>query len=96
MWGTGARRGEGSEVKGGCGWGQAGEGVAAGVAAHAVWLGARWSCWQAVVCASCVCVRPCVCGLSAAAPHLQVTLEPYERDHAMVVGVYRPPPKAAK
>jgi rRNA 2'-O-methyltransferase fibrillarin len=23
----------------------------------------------------------------------QVTLEPYERDHAMVVGVYRPPPK---
>lgn len=27
---------------------------------------------------------------------LQVTLEPYERDHAMVVGVYRPPPKAAK
>lgn len=26
--------------------------------------------------------------------HYQVTLEPYERDHAMVVGVYRPPPKA--
>jgi fibrillarin-like rRNA methylase len=24
---------------------------------------------------------------------LQVTLEPYERDHAMVVGVYRPPAK---
>ena len=23
----------------------------------------------------------------------QVTLEPYERDHAVVVGVYRPPPK---
>jgi len=29
-------------------------------------------------------------------PKEQVTLEPYERDHAMVVGVYRPPPKAAK
>ncbi|KIY93419.1 rRNA 2'-O-methyltransferase fibrillarin [Monoraphidium neglectum] len=29
-------------------------------------------------------------------PREQVTLEPYERDHAMVVGVYRPPPKAAK
>ncbi|DBA99491.1 hypothetical protein WJX82_000509 [Trebouxia sp. C0006] len=27
-------------------------------------------------------------------PKEQVTLEPYERDHAMVVGVYRPPPKA--
>ena len=26
-------------------------------------------------------------------PREQVTLEPYERDHAMVVGVYRPPPK---
>ncbi|KAL6764184.1 Fibrillarin [Haematococcus lacustris] len=26
-------------------------------------------------------------------PKEQVTLEPYERDHAMVVGVYRPPPK---
>jgi rRNA 2'-O-methyltransferase fibrillarin len=24
---------------------------------------------------------------------MQVTLEPYERDHAMVVGVFRPPPK---
>jgi rRNA 2'-O-methyltransferase fibrillarin len=23
----------------------------------------------------------------------QVTLEPYERDHAMVVGVFRPPAK---
>ena len=27
-------------------------------------------------------------------PQEQVTLEPYERDHAVVVGVYRPPPKA--
>lgn len=27
-------------------------------------------------------------------PKEQVTLEPYERDHAMVVGIYRPPPKA--
>lgn len=27
-------------------------------------------------------------------PKEQVTLEPYERDHAMVVGVYRPPAKA--
>ncbi len=26
-------------------------------------------------------------------PREQVTLEPYERDHAMVVGVYRPAPK---
>jgi rRNA 2'-O-methyltransferase fibrillarin len=26
-------------------------------------------------------------------PKEQVTLEPYERDHAMVVGVYRPPAK---
>ncbi len=29
-------------------------------------------------------------------PKEQVTLEPYERDHAMVVGVYRPPPKDKK
>lgn len=28
------------------------------------------------------------------AVYVQVTLEPYERDHAMVVGVFRPPPKA--
>ncbi len=27
-------------------------------------------------------------------PKEQVTLEPYERDHAMVVGVFRPPAKA--
>ena len=26
-------------------------------------------------------------------PVEQITLEPYERDHAVVVGVYRPPPK---
>merc|ERR1719319_613639 len=26
-------------------------------------------------------------------PKEQVTLEPYERDHAVVVGIYRPPPK---
>lgn len=26
-------------------------------------------------------------------PQEQLTLEPYERDHALVVGVYRPPPK---
>ena len=26
-------------------------------------------------------------------PQEQVTLEPYERDHAVVVGVYRAPPK---
>lgn len=26
-------------------------------------------------------------------PKEQVTLEPYERDHAMVVGTFRPPPK---
>ena len=31
---------------------------------------------------------------SECAVHVQVTLEPYERDHAMVVGVFRPPPKA--
>ena len=29
-------------------------------------------------------------------PKEQVTLEPYERDHAVVVGVFRPPPKTAK
>lgn len=28
-------------------------------------------------------------------PLEQITLEPYERDHAVVVGVYRPPPKKA-
>uniref|UniRef100_A0A1B0D717 rRNA 2'-O-methyltransferase fibrillarin n=1 Tax=Phlebotomus papatasi TaxID=29031 RepID=A0A1B0D717_PHLPP len=27
-------------------------------------------------------------------PQEQITLEPYERDHAVVVGVFRPPPKA--
>jgi len=27
-------------------------------------------------------------------PTEQLTLEPYERDHAVVVGTYRPPPKA--
>jgi rRNA 2'-O-methyltransferase fibrillarin len=27
-------------------------------------------------------------------PKEQLTLEIYERDHAVVVGVYRPPPKA--
>jgi len=27
-------------------------------------------------------------------PQEQLTLEPYERDHAVVVGVYRPPKKA--
>ena len=27
-------------------------------------------------------------------PQEQITLEPYERDHAVVVGIYRPPPKA--
>jgi len=27
-------------------------------------------------------------------PKEQITLEPYERDHAVVVGVYRPPPKS--
>ena len=26
-------------------------------------------------------------------PAEQLTLEPYERDHAVVVGTYRPPPK---
>jgi rRNA 2'-O-methyltransferase fibrillarin len=26
-------------------------------------------------------------------PMEQITLEPYERDHAIVVGIYRPPPK---
>ena len=26
-------------------------------------------------------------------PQEQLTLEPYERDHALVVGTYRPPPK---
>jgi rRNA 2'-O-methyltransferase fibrillarin len=26
-------------------------------------------------------------------PQEQLTLEPYERDHAVVVGIYRPPPK---
>jgi len=26
-------------------------------------------------------------------PKEQITLEPYERDHAVVVGIYRPPPK---
>ncbi|KAM9353206.1 rRNA 2'-O-methyltransferase fibrillarin [Symphorus nematophorus] len=29
-------------------------------------------------------------------PQEQLTLEPYERDHAVVVGVYRPPPKTKK
>lgn len=29
-------------------------------------------------------------------PLEQVTLEPYERDHAVVVGVYRPPPKKSE
>ncbi|KAJ3374942.1 rRNA 2'-O-methyltransferase fibrillarin [Allomyces macrogynus ATCC 38327] len=29
-------------------------------------------------------------------PQEQLTLEPYERDHALVVGVYRPPPKSKK
>lgn len=29
-------------------------------------------------------------------PREQVTLEPYERDHAVVVGQYRPPPKKTK
>lgn len=29
-------------------------------------------------------------------PHEQITLEPYERDHAVVVGQYRPPPKKQK
>lgn len=28
-------------------------------------------------------------------PKEQLTLEPYERDHAVVVGIYRAPPKAA-
>lgn len=28
-------------------------------------------------------------------PQEQITLEPYERDHAVVVGVFRPPPKSA-
>ncbi|CAH1396227.1 unnamed protein product [Nezara viridula] len=28
-------------------------------------------------------------------PQEQLTLEPYERDHAVVVGIYRPPPKKA-
>jgi len=27
-------------------------------------------------------------------PKEQLTLEPYERDHAVVIGVYRPPPKS--
>lgn len=29
-------------------------------------------------------------------PQEQLTLEPYERDHALVIGVYRPPKKATK
>ncbi|CAL8355664.1 unnamed protein product [Arctogadus glacialis] len=29
-------------------------------------------------------------------PQEQLTLEPYERDHAIVVGIYRPPPKGKK
>lgn len=29
-------------------------------------------------------------------PQEQLTLEPYERDHAVVVGIYRPPPKKDK
>ncbi|XP_074538652.1 rRNA 2'-O-methyltransferase fibrillarin [Halichoeres trimaculatus] len=29
-------------------------------------------------------------------PQEQLTLEPYERDHAVVVGIYRPPPKVKK
>lgn len=28
-------------------------------------------------------------------PQEQLTLEPYERDHAVVVGIFRPPPKNA-
>ena len=40
----------------------------------------------------CVCVGGGV-GLEQFKPREQVTLEPYERDHAMVVGVFRPPSK---
>lgn len=29
-------------------------------------------------------------------PQEQMTLEPYERDHAVVTGIYRPPPKDKK
>jgi len=29
-------------------------------------------------------------------PRSQLTLEPYQRDHAVVLGVYRPPPKSKK
>jgi len=29
-------------------------------------------------------------------PHEQITLEPYERDHAVVIGQYRPPQKPKK
>jgi rRNA 2'-O-methyltransferase fibrillarin len=29
-------------------------------------------------------------------PLEQITLEPYERDHAVVTGTYRPPPKVKK
>jgi rRNA 2'-O-methyltransferase fibrillarin len=29
-------------------------------------------------------------------PHEQITLEPYERDHAVVVGSYRPPKREKK
>jgi len=29
-------------------------------------------------------------------PREQLTLEPYERDHAVVIGVYRPPAKSGK
>lgn len=29
-------------------------------------------------------------------PQEQITLEPYERDHAVVTGIYRPPPKVKK
>jgi len=34
----------------------------------------------------------CMC-CAAQVKKEQVTLEPYERDHAMVVGIFRPPPK---
>ncbi|XP_028327544.1 rRNA 2'-O-methyltransferase fibrillarin [Gouania willdenowi] len=35
-------------------------------------------------------------GVENMKPQEQLTLEPYERDHAVVVGIYRPPPKQKK
>jgi hypothetical protein len=69
--------------------------AAAAVAAAAASLaaghpGALWACLVLILAGTHHVVSSgCLCCYFL----LQVTLEPYERDHAMVVGVYRPPAK---